>query len=127
MRKYIYILISILFLTSFSGIESDKNFLFQVWTYESSNREKVVLKSNIKFQKNEPGMEFKENGILKVKQNIGWCGTPPIRYEIVEGTWTIDKDSTLYLEYKNWNGIVSQKSKIIKLTSDELILQHLKK
>lgn len=127
MRKYIYIFICILFLTSFSGIESDENFLFQVWTYESSNREKVVLKSKTKFQKNEPGIEFKENGILKVKQNNGWWGTPPISYEIVEGTWTIDKDSILYLEYKNWNGIVSQKSKIIKLTSDELILQHLKK
>ncbi|TRX22744.1 hypothetical protein FNW25_07975 [Flavobacterium franklandianum] len=125
--KYILITISILFLTSFSNIRKEDNLLLKVWTYENYNNEILTYKSQRNFSKKSSGIELKENGILKVKQNVGWCGTSPITYEIVDGKWKMTTDSIIHLEYKNWNGNVYEKRKIVGLTSDKLVLQILKK
>ena len=75
--------VALLFLASFTDIKKDGDLLLQVWTYERFKNETITYESHIKFPKNVHGMQFKENGVLKVKQNTGWCGTPPIQYETV--------------------------------------------
>lgn len=124
--KYIFISISIVLLTSFTN-DKKNTLLYKIWAIESYKDEILTYKSQENFLENSSEIQFEENGMLKVKRNIGWCATPPITYGIVEGKWKMTTDSIIHLEYKNWKGNVYEKRKIIQLTSDKLVLQILKK
>ncbi|MEL1243106.1 hypothetical protein AAEO56_02435 [Flavobacterium sp. DGU11] len=73
-----------------------------------------------KFKKNDGGYKFGKNGVLTVKQNSGWCGTSPIDYEIVEGTWKVVNDSVIHVEHKYWGGTISEDLHIISLSKSEM-------
>lgn len=124
MRVVIYILTFLVVCTamSFSYIK-DRNSLERVWIYEKYEKGVLIYVHKSKFSKHKSGIEFKENGILKVKQNSSWCGTEPIDYEIVTGSWTQINDSIINLEYKFWGGNTSEKRQIIELTKDSLFLK----
>jgi len=53
-------------------------------------------------------MVFKEKGKLILRQNSGGCGTPPITYSNVPGTWEWSTDSTITMKYKSWMGPVEE-------------------
>lgn len=124
--KYIFLSISILLLTSFTDDNKENRLLLKIWTIESYKDGVSTYKSQDNFLENSE-IQFEENGVLKIKRNIGWCATPPITYQIVDGKWKMTTDSIIHLEYKNWNGNVYEKRKIVELTSDKLVLQVLKK
>lgn len=63
------------------------------------------------FQSNKPGYEFKANGELIQRGNIGWCGTPPISYRNYVGKWKWIDNNTLFIESSNWRGPFTEKLK----------------
>ncbi|WNJ20064.1 hypothetical protein [Pontibacter sp. G13] len=67
------------------------------------------------------GFDLLEGGELIVNQNSGWCGTPPIHYERVEGTWTLE-DDVLTLEYPYWGGMIEAIYTITSTAEDRLCL-----
>ena len=90
---------------------------------ERFQKEKEEIPSN-QFQENESGFNIFKNGTLKVKQNSGSCGTPPIDWEIVSGEWQIKNDTLLTLKRPIWsNKNYSQNYIIVKITEDSLFLK----
>ena len=121
---YISILALFLIFTSFHTTESQtSDYLIQKWVYEDYDSGKLIYKSNRKFIDDRPGIEFKENGELIRRQNSGWCGTPPIDYELASGTWIYISDSILVIEYKNWSGLIKDTMQIIELSKSKLTLK----
>jgi hypothetical protein len=122
--KYISILLLFVVFASFQITESKtSSFLYQKWIYKDYQNGNLVYESKRKFKKDKRGIEFKENGTIMRKQNSSWCGTPPIDYEIVAGTWKKISDSIIEIEYKNWGGIKKDTLQIIKLSKSELTLK----
>ncbi len=122
--KYISILLLAIFFASFQKDESTKfDFLIQKWVYKNYEKGKFIYESNRKFKKDKAGIEFKENGTIIKQQNSGWCGTPPIEYENVTGTWKKISDSLIVLEYKNWAGSNKDTMKIIEISKSKLTLK----
>ncbi|MAL58602.1 MAG: hypothetical protein CMC14_00990 [Flavobacteriaceae bacterium] len=122
--NYIAILILSIIFTSFQITESKvSDFLFQKWIYEDYQNGNLIYESKRNFKKDKPGIEFKENGAITRKQNSGWCGTPPIVYETVYGTWKNVSDSLLEIEYKDWSGLRKDTLQIIELTKSKLTLK----
>jgi hypothetical protein len=53
-----------------------------------------------KLAKDKAGIEFKSDGKFIIRQNVSWCGTPPITYGNYEGVWEKGSDSTLLITYE---------------------------
>jgi len=100
----------------------EKNPLCRVWIFECNDPNGAVYQHQRAFEHNKPGIQFKSNGVLRVRQNTSFCGTPPVEYETVRGSWKMLNDSTLALEYPFWGGHMSRKVQVMKLTQDLLIL-----
>lgn len=121
---YISFLILFLVFTSFQITKAKTtDFLFQKWVYVNYKNGNLIYESKSKFEKDKPAIEFNENGTIEKKQNSGWCGTPPIDYEIVSGTWKSISDSLIELEYKDWRGPVKDTLKILALSKSKLVLK----
>ena len=87
-----------------SQTENNQNELISVWVYSDYENEVIEYVKSKNFNKNESGIEFKKNGKLIKRQNIGWCGTPPITYDNYDGSWEFSSDSTLTIIYDYWGG-----------------------
>lgn len=70
--------------------------LNKVWTFEKGERNISFHRAKRKFDKSKFSFQLLEGGKLKIQQS-GWCGTPPIEYEVVEGTWEKISDSVYIL------------------------------
>lgn len=66
------------------------------------------------------GMTFHENGDFIMRENSGFCGTPPIHYTNEEGTWEKIDETHFTLKFNNWMGPVVMKVIIIKVDDHEL-------
>lgn len=122
--NYIAILTLFAVFTSFQVTESKtSDFLFQKWIYEDYKNGNLIYESKRNFKKGRPGIEFTSNGTITRKQNSGWCGTPPIDFEIVSGTWKNISDSVVEIEYKYWGGLAKDTLQIVELTKSKLILK----
>ena len=66
------------------------------------------------------GIAFLKDGLLKENKNSGWCGTPPISYGEVEGTWELFDDSTLVIESSYWGGDMSMTWKILEINNADM-------
>ena len=66
------------------------------------------------------GFQFLENGKLIVRQNAGWCGTPPISYSNTKGTWKTLEKNQLAISYENWMGKVTEIWQIDSLSEQQL-------
>jgi hypothetical protein len=123
--KFILGVFTVLLLVSFSG-SNDKISLEKVWVYDSYEDGTYTYISKKKFDKDKSGYEFMKDSIIKVRQNSGWCGTPPIDYEIVRGKWSMASDSILRIEHPVLGSKTTLKLKILKLTQKELVLKYLR-
>lgn len=120
--------LSILFLfslfTSFNSIDiQNSDALFQKWVYKEYDNGNQIFESKLKFDADKSGIEFKKNGQITKHQNSGWCGTPPIDYELASGTWENISDSVLVLQYKTWRGLTKDTLQIIELSKSKLTLK----
>ena len=66
------------------------------------------------------GFQFKRNGKLIVRQNIGWCGTPPISYGNDKGTWKKIGKSKIRVQYDYWGGEIIEKWEIKDIDEESM-------
>lgn len=119
-RIFLILCVAVL-LSSFKTSQSpDLTQLEGIWIYKSFGNEIHTCQKVRKFPKDEGGYKFEKNGVLKVKQNSGWCGTLPISYETVKGKWEKVNDSVIHTEYPYWGGHIEQNFHIISLNRSEL-------
>lgn len=87
-----------------------------VWIQVGYQNETYTYKRAEKFEKDAPGIEFRENGKLIKRQNVGWCGTPPISYGNDEGTWSgTGQNGLVSVNYHFWGGTVDATWEIVKI------------
>ncbi|MDW5289627.1 hypothetical protein [Formosa sp. PL04] len=99
--------------------------LFQKWVYEGYQNGNLLYESQLDFTEDKAGIEFKNNGTLSLKQNSGSCGTPPITYKTISGTWKNISDSILEIEYKNWSGLTKDTLQIVNVSKTKLTLKQI--
>lgn len=110
-------------LSSFTADYHTKNELLGVWIesdYEGGN---IIYTKAKSFNQNKPGVSFQQDGKLIKRQNVGFCGTPPITYGDSEGTWELTSDSTFTIKCENWRGKEEQDWLIVALSDEELIIK----
>ncbi|UJR38667.1 hypothetical protein I4U23_031333 [Adineta vaga] len=71
------------------------------------------------FISNKPGYQFKPDGQFIQRQNVGWCGTPPITYGNYEGRWKVFDKTTLTVNGSNWRENYTKNLKYQFLTDDD--------
>ena len=120
-HKLFYLLLAISFV-QFAFTYEEKE-IIGVWVYHEYTDENSVFVKEKKFDDNKPGIEFKSNGTLSKRQNIGWCGTPPVSYGNYDGTWKKTSDSTLTMRYKYWGGEAEQDLQIISCDTKRLVVK----
>ncbi|MDG1842053.1 MAG: hypothetical protein P8I93_06885 [Crocinitomicaceae bacterium] len=69
-----------------------------------------------------PCFQFLENEELKVSQNCGWCGTPPISYCQYTGKWSKQKNDIYDLSYPFWGGTIRETWKITSLSKEKMAI-----
>ena len=69
-----------------------------------------------------PCLQFLENKELKLSQNCGWCGTPPISYCTYKGTWKKNKKEVYELNYDFWGGKIKKSWEIFSLSKEEMAI-----
>jgi hypothetical protein len=102
-----------------------KDFSDKFWVHDHYNPDDGISTYIAKksFDNEKGGLQFLKNNKLRKRQNEGWCGTPPISYEEVQGDWKKLSDSLIEIRYKNWSGKLIDTIKIISLTDKELIIK----
>ena len=91
-----------------------------VGTWVHTDRYRNLVKKN-NFADNKGGIAFGDDGTLTVRQNEGWCGTPPITYSNFKGSWEMLSDSTARLEYEYWGGTIIEEIWIEELSKNKLV------
>lgn len=122
-RGHILFLFCLLLLTSFRVEKSRLDWehkLIGSWVYHSEEVNLLHRKKIDHLEESMGGIQFLQNGKLLVRQNAGWCGTPPISYSNFDGTWKVNADSTLDLTYSFWGGKVVEQWKIEALSDSVL-------
>ena len=94
-------------LISFSiwPVESQTADIQGVWVYDAYSEGVQIFKRSDTFDPNQPGFQFRNDGKLVKRQNVGWCGTPPVSYGNFDGKWSWIDSSNIRIEYKYWGGI----------------------
>jgi hypothetical protein len=102
------------------NIEIDPdNLLIGVWIDDGFRDDVTIYKRSDEFT-NKYCYLFKSDGTLTERQNVGWCGTPPISYADYEGTWEIANDTLISITVGSWNGDRSYRLDIESVNSEEL-------
>ena len=71
-------------------------------------------------------LEFADKGELTVRQNAGWCGTPPISYRTYSGgTYDLSKKGLLTMTHKFWGGIDTTHYQIASIEGDTMRMSFL--
>ncbi|TYA74888.1 hypothetical protein [Seonamhaeicola marinus] len=98
---------------------NEDNLLIGNWVEPNYSEEKTVYKRAASLPNEAYGISFKEDGSL-VERSSGWCGTPPLTFFNINGSWELD--GTLieltkedYPSHLGW--------RIVSLTHDELVVK----
>ena len=118
---------AILMLMTFSQMSSSEKNILGHWTHEGVDKNEIAqYKSKSSFPKTKGGIAFLENGKLIVRQNAGWCGTPPISYSNFDGEWKwIDKNN-VSLRYAFWGGTILEEWEIISVDKTSMKVKNIK-
>ena len=119
------ILISLLF-TGFQSDTKIESKLTGIWVYHKAvtGGTSIYVRAS-KFDKDNAGIEFKNDSQLVMRQNAGWCGTPPINYGNFNGTWTMIGDTCIIMTYRvSWGGTMEQEDRIVSIDADTLVLRY---
>lgn len=94
-----------------------------LWVFEKYEDEHRYWKKAKRFAKDKPGLKFLANGKLIKRQNVGWCGTPPITYGNYKGTWEWTSDSVIHVTYDYWGGKAERNWRVVKLSDHSLVIK----
>lgn len=100
-------------------IENPNNLLIGNWASPTYDSEKTTFTRSASLPNEGSGITFKQNGDL-IERASGWCGTPPLTYFNVEGTFTLENDlisisKESYPAFYGW--------KILELTEKKLVVK----
>ncbi|WGH74594.1 hypothetical protein P8625_10890 [Tenacibaculum tangerinum] len=119
--------IILLFITIFSffsctedstSIINSDNLLLGYWSKAQFKNEELTFTRLTSLPDEEYGVSFKEDGTF-IERTSGWCGTPPLIFFNVKGTWkasdktVIEVSTQSYLSSFNWQ---------IQLLTDEKLV-----
>lgn len=106
--------------TSISTEDKYSDKLCATWVYSGFEDGCRKFVKSRKFKRKKSGISFKTDGTLKKRQNVGWCGTPPITYGNFNGTWNRISKTRIIIHYEYWGGETSQEWQIEELTKRTL-------
>lgn len=116
MKSFLTLLIVLL-------IFSNQPEIVGAWIYKTCQDKTCNLEKVEKLDRSKYCIEFLPEGKLRVNQNGIGCGTPPIKYKVVEGSWQWISKSVVEIQYLSWTGEVLQKLKIKSVSDSELIIE----
>jgi hypothetical protein len=93
--------------------------LIGLWNLSEYQDNMVVYSRQNEFKDN-PGINFHADGTLTVRQNSGWCGTPPVSYANYEGSWSTLNDTLLQVSAGYWGGTLNYRVDVESVTADSL-------
>ena len=93
--------------------------LIGLWNLTEYCGDAVIYVRQQEFTDNQ-GYDLHADGTLTVRQNSGFCGTPPISYADYKGSWNILNDTLLQLSTDYWGGTLNYEMDIESLTADSL-------
>ena len=79
----------------------------------------ITFKRVVDLPTNDSGIAFEEKGVFK-QSTSGWCGTPPLTYFLVEGTW-VKNDNLVKVETNGYPERVDWK--VVDITISKLVLK----
>lgn len=126
MNKSYSLAVTTLVLVISSCMHLSRNFnppLEKIWIIKKYEDSVITYKSLANMPGDSGVYQFKSGGRLTVKQNSSWCGTEPIHYEMVNGTWNTIADSVIRLEYPYWGGIAVTDFHVINISDSELYVK----
>jgi len=103
-------------------IEIDsENLLLGVWTNQvyNSNTNTTTFERVEQLPNEKYGISFHENGTY-INRSSGWCGTPPLTFFNIEGTFVLKKD-IIKVSIQDFSGDFQWK--IIELNESKLIVK----
>lgn len=97
------------------------------WTYERSellpnNQYASVYRRTPDLVENQYGFAFNANGELVMRQNSGWCGTPPITTSDYPGKWQ-QEGNTVFVQSAYWGGPKNYRFTLLSVNDRELKIQ----
>ncbi|WP_442264875.1 hypothetical protein ACSIGC_11025 [Tenacibaculum sp. ZS6-P6] len=127
--------IVILFLVFISCSENEEieiiesNLLLGNWSEVVYDNEKLIFKRVKELPQEAYGFSFKEEFPEFLERTSGFCGTPPLSFFDIKGSWQIEDGHILKIydlnitnQYRPDNGLLYN-FKIVSLTKDVLILK----
>ncbi len=131
--KTIYtLLISLLLFTCQSNTEIEidsENLLIGNWINPNYDNETITYERTENLQENAPGISFQKNLTL-IERTSGWCGTPPLTFFDMKGTWKTQESLILitresFPENFNWRIISLDNKKLtVKRELSEQEIDH---
>jgi hypothetical protein len=104
MKKILTIITTLCLITSCVLNDEDnvnfdpQNILTGNWSYVNSEKGETIFERKTTLPENNYGISFDINGKV-IERTAGWCGTPPLEYIDIEGTYQFDKNLIkVYLE-----------------------------
>lgn len=91
-----------------------------VWELNYRNLDTIELVKHDRFVQDAPGIQFEREGKLVKRQNVGWCGTPPITYGDFPGAWEKVSDSVIKVSHEYWRGTVEMQWKLLEAEEGKL-------
>lgn len=122
------ILISIILIVSCSICTEPKSAsdIYNVWVdYKDDYANPRVLTLSNKLDENKYGFIIESDGTFIERKNAGWCGTPPIYYENIDGSWKYISDDVLEITVDFWGGIDTFKIEIVSIDEYELKINYI--
>ena len=96
------------------------NLLLGNWVSPVYDEYTTTFTRNNTLLEKETGITFKQNGSL-IQRTSGFCGTPPLTYFNVEGSFTLNND--IIIMNSSQNPSYFYVWKIMELTNEKLVLQ----
>jgi len=94
--------------------------LYGIWVNVGQENNYAIFEKKDAFVENMPGIHIMKDGILILRQNSGWCGTPPISYSHEKGKWEQTSDSTLTITHKYMGSKAATVWEIKELSENKL-------
>lgn len=120
--KKLFLLVVTVTLFSCEGnntIIDPDNLLLGVWVAPVYNADTTTFKRGNSLPDDGYGISFLQNGDI-LERTSGWCGTPPISYFNIEGTFSLNEN---LITISNNNYPTSYGWRIVSLSDTELIVK----
>lgn len=120
--KNIIIILVAIFLVSCESNEiniDENNLLLGSWVNPIYEGEKTSFTRNSELPKENYGITFNQNGSL-IERTSGWCGTPPLSFFNVEGSFTLN-DNLISISKQSYPTFYGWR--ILELTENKLVVK----